>query len=487
MLNERDVAARLFERMLGKPAPAVSDAYPAWKRHALQVYENDGSQPLYRADNVKKTLDIYLHKGQRRVWDSARRFVFMIAGKQSGKTIYGPVWLYQQIMRRGAGDYLAVSATYDLFKLKMLPVIKDFFIKVLKIGKWRAGDRILEIMNPYTGEFDGDAPENEGWARIILRSADSEEGLQSASAKAAWLDEPGLYKGTVWKDVLGRLSLHRGAVLGTTTPYDLGWLKQIIYDPWFTGADDDIDVIQFSSKLSPFFSDEEYEMLRTKMQDWQFRMDYDAEFGRPPAAIYEDFIDKLRGEGGHKIARKDIRLLPHHPRFVAIDPGTVNPAKIWVAHITEEDIYVVYRAEKGGKRLTSKEHASKDVREARERGERIIWWAIGAKSEKYWREDYTSAGAKGVRAPDVAEVEKGIDRVTHLWKTWRLYVMSDLHELVGEILKYGREVDPVSGDVLPTIKDKSTYHLLDTVRYFAVQVVSKKKKWHVDTSIDNWA
>jgi hypothetical protein len=487
MLTERDLAARLFEQMTGKPAPAVTDDYPKWKQWDITVNEQDGSQPLYRSDRSRRALNLYLHEGQRRVWDSDRRFVFMIAGKQSGKTIYGPLWLFTQILARGAGDYLAVSATYDLFKLKMLPAIKEFFIQELQIGKWWAGDRILEIRNPYTGEFEAERADDPMWARIILRSADSEEGLQSATAKAAWLDEPGLYKATVWKDVLGRLSLHRGQVLGTTTPYDLGWLKQIIYDPWVKGLDTDIDVIQFSSKLSPFFSDEEYEMLRTKMQSWQFRMDYDAEFGRPPAAIYEDFLDKLRGEGGHKVPRKDIQLLPHHPRFVAIDPGTVNPAKIWIAHITEEDIYVVYRAEKGGKRLTSKEHARKDVREAKERGERVIWWAIGAKSEKYWREDYKTAGASSVKEPDVADVEKGIDRVTHLWKTFRLYVMDDLYDLIDEILKYSREVDPVSGDVLPTIKDKSKFHLLDTVRYFAVQVVSKKKTWRVDTSVDNWA
>lgn len=487
MLTEREVAAKLFERMTGQSAPAVTDAYPKWMMWETRVWEQDGSQPLYRADRSRRKLDIYLHEGQRRVWDSTRRFVFMIAGKQSGKTIYGPLWLFHQIMKRGAGDYLAVSATYDLFKLKMLPAIKEFFVNELGIGRWWAGDRILEIMNPYTGQFQAQRQDDPMWARIILRSADSEEGLQSATAKAAWLDEPGLYKPTVWKDVLGRLSLHRGEVLGTTTPYDLGWLKQIIYDPWESGENTEIDVIQFSSRLSPFFSDEEYEMLRTMMQSWQFRMDYDAEFGRPPAAIYEDFIDMLRGDGGHKVQRKSVKLLPHHPRFVAIDPGVVNPAKIWVAHITEEDVYVIYRAEKGGNRLTSKEHAKKDVQDAKERDERVIWWAIGAKSEKYWREDYKNAGAKSVKEPDVSDVEEGIDRVTHLWKTFRLYVMDDLHDLIDEILRYSREVDKVSGEVLPEIKDKGKFHLLDTVRYFAMQVVSKKKRWKVETTTDKWA
>ena len=129
---------------------------------------------------------------------------------------------------------------------------------------------------------------------------------------------------------------------------------------------------------------------------------------------------------------------------------------------------------------------AKDVGLSRENDERVIWWAIGAKSEKYWREDYAKAGAKGVKEPDVAAVEKGIDRVTHLWKTHQLYVMDDLYDLVAEILRYSRDVDVVSGDVLPTIKDKSKYHLLDAVRYFAVQVVKRTKSWSISTSQSNW-
>ena len=137
---------------------------------------------------------------------------------------------------------------------------------------------------------------------IILRTAESEAGMQSFSAKAAWMDEPGLYDARVWKDVRGRVSLAAGPVLGTTTPYDMGWLKQQIYDPWVQG-DPEIDVINFVSTVNPFFSQAEYESLQRTMQPYQYAMDYKAEFGRPPAAIYEDFIDALREDGGHKVRR----------------------------------------------------------------------------------------------------------------------------------------------------------------------------------------
>lgn len=480
-MNEREIAAGLFRQVFKREPPAAETRWDAW---AIEVGENDGTLPLYALNRAGGVLTVNLHEGQRRAWDSIRRFVFMIAGKQSGKTIFGPVWLFRTIQQMGGGDYLAISATYDLFKLKLLPALKQLFVHDLGVARYWAGDRVLELRDPGTGEF-GATFGHEGekmWGRIILRSADSEEGLQSASAKAAWMDEPGLYDPDVWKDVRGRLSLAEGPALGTTTPYDLGWLKQQIYDLWVKG-DPEMDVVQFSSRLSPFFSDAEYASLQRTMQTWQFRMDYDAEFGRPPAGIYEDFVDKDRADGGHKCKRF---VIPKDwPRMVSIDPGIVNPGKLWVAHDPAEDLYYIYRAEKGGERRTSKEHAAYDVQRARAGGERVIWWAVGAKSEKYWREDYKAAGATGVREPPVSDVEEGIDRAVQLIKQHRVYIFDDLVDFVDEMLRYARVIK--DGEVTKDIKDKSTFHLMDTFRYFAVQVVKGRVRARQSTGAGRYA
>ena len=77
------------------------------------------TKSLYQVENGK--LRLCLHPGQSRAWKSDRRFVFIIAGAQSGKTSFGSVWLYREIQCQGAGDYLAVTSSYDLFKLKLLP------------------------------------------------------------------------------------------------------------------------------------------------------------------------------------------------------------------------------------------------------------------------------------------------------------------------------------------------------------------------------
>lgn len=480
-MDERELAAGLFRGVFDADPPEPETPWSEW---VIDCQDNDGTQPLYELERERGVLTIYLHEGQRRAWESDRRFVFMIAGKQSGKTIFGPLWLLKMIQMLGGGDYLAISATYDLFKLKLLPALKQFFVHDLGIARYWAGDRILELRDPSTGEFGATySHEHEKmWGRIILRSADSEEGLQSASAKAAWMDEPGLYGPEVWKDVRGRLSLAEGPALGTTTPYDLGWLKQQVYDLWVRG-DPEIDVVQFSSRLSPFFSEAEYESLRRTMQDYQFRMDYDAEFGRPPAAILEDFVDADVSDGGHKYKRF---IIPNEwPRMVAVDPGVVNPGKVWVAHDVTRDIYHIYRAEKGGERRTSKEHAIFDVKRAQNAGERVIWWAVGAKSEKYWREDYKAAGAQGVREPTVTDVEEGIDRMVQLIKEHRVVVADDLVEFVDEILRYARVIK--NGEVTREIKDKSTFHLIDAFRYFAVQVVKGRTKARAGTGATRYA
>src|SRR5262245_59920458 len=98
---------------------------------------------LFTIASGKLTLD--LHPGQTEAWDSTARFVFIIAGSQSGKTSWGPWWLWREIMNRGSGDYLAVTATFDLFKLKMLPEMRNVFEHTLRIAHYWSGDKILEI------------------------------------------------------------------------------------------------------------------------------------------------------------------------------------------------------------------------------------------------------------------------------------------------------------------------------------------------------
>jgi hypothetical protein len=129
-------------------SPETADTkLPVWKTRPAEI-----GRPLWEWD-ADGTIWLNLHAGQQRAWESDRRFVLVLAGLQSGKTSYGPWWLAEQIRQLGQGDYIAATATYDLFKLKMLPALRECFETALGWGRYWSGDRIIELADPHTGQF----------------------------------------------------------------------------------------------------------------------------------------------------------------------------------------------------------------------------------------------------------------------------------------------------------------------------------------------
>jgi hypothetical protein len=394
---------------------------------------------LLHVENGK--LTIQLHPGQTRAWESKRRFVFIIAGTQSGKTSFMPVLLDREIKERGEGDYLAVTATYDLMKLKFLPEMRRYFEELFG-WEYAASDRALvRLYKPRM------------FSRIIMRSADAEGGLESASAKAALFDECGQdgVKVNAWEALLRRLSLSQGRVLAGTTPYNLGWLKTQIFDKW-RGGDPDIQVVQFKSTMNPAFPVEEYERARRTLPAWKFEMFYNGNFSRPAGMIYEDFSQN------HIVPAFDIPA--NWPRYLGVDFGAVHTAKIYVAQDPTSKLNYLYREALDGNMTTAQQVAS--VRKYNERN--LIAWG-GAKSETQQRWDWGAAGLS-VGEPYIADVEAGINRVIALLKEKRLFVFSSCAGIIDEFGTYSRELD-AGGQPTEKIKNKSDYHHLDALRYVA--------------------
>jgi hypothetical protein len=385
-------------------------------------------------------IRLHLHSGQTKAWDSSRRFVFVVAGTQGGKTSFGPWWLWREVKQQGAGDYLAVTATYDLFKLKMLPEMRRVFCELLPGWTWVASDRVIVS--------------DDGQTRIILRSANAPGGLESATAKAAWLDECGQddFRLESWEAVLRRLSLSRGRVLGTTTPYNLGWLKSEVYDRWRAG-DADYEVVQFKSTQNPRFPLAEYERAKASLPRWKFEMFYNGEFARPAGLIYEDFDENL-----HKV--KPFPIPPEWPRYVGIDFGAVHTALVWIAENPETKCYYLYRESlQGG--MSTNQHAA--GARASAKGQNVVRWTGGARSETQQRMDWNAAGIPVNESP-IIDVEAGIDRVIELFKTKRLFIFSDCRGVIDELGTYSRVLDD-HGQPTEKIKDKETFHRLDALRY----------------------
>lgn len=430
------------------------------------IAHNEKRDRLYEV--VGDTVHLYLHPGQWRAWESERRIIAMVAGSQGGKTSFGPWWLYSRILRRGTGDYIAATATYDLLKLKMLLELRTVFEDVLKIGRYWKGDKVMEIADPVTGKFLANYADDPMYARIILRAASASGGLESLTGKDAWLDEFGQDSVPLdaYEAVQRRLTLNQGSSLLTTTPYNMGWLKQQIVDR--ADFDPDIDLIQFESIENPAFPQAEFDRLRATMPEWKFNLFHRGLFTRPPGMIYSDFINEYRDSGGHKV--KPFEVPAAWPRFVGIDPGANNMALVWLAHDPDADIYYLYRESLDGKKATA-EHAHDAAALAKRHNERVIRWFMGQKSEAQARLDWAAGGLRNVFEPPFADVEAGIDKVIGLLREYRLYIFDTCTGVLDEIGRYSRKLDD-SGQVTEVIRDKQTFHRMDALRYAAVGVTA---------------
>ena len=88
---------------------------------------------------------------------------------------------------------LAVTSTRTCYsRSKMLPSLRHVFEDVTGDGRYWPAGRVIEIKDPVTGKFWARRADDRMYARIILRSADTGGGLESSTAKAAWLDEAGM-------------------------------------------------------------------------------------------------------------------------------------------------------------------------------------------------------------------------------------------------------------------------------------------------------
>lgn len=417
---------------------------------------------LYYWDGVN--LKLGFHAGQQCAWDSAFQYTYILAGTQSGKTSFGPWWLWREIYDeldpqgrptpwgwgKGGGDYLAVTSTYDLFKLKLLPELRMIFEKVLGLGRYWAGVKVIELRDPSTGRFWAKNADDPMWGRIILRSAQSKGGLESSTAKAAWLDECGQpeFGLDAYEAVLRRLSLARGRILGTTTLYQLGWLKTQVYDKARAGHPS-YRIIQFPSYVNPLFSKEEYEAAAERLPLWKLLMFYRGEFSRPAGLIYDVWNEE-------EMVIPWFEIDPEWPVYGGFDPGNVAAGALRVVHNPDTDIYYITDEYlQGGK--TAKEHA----RSLKDWNCQRLWG--GAPGENQWRLEL-GAGGLLVEPPLTTEVELGINCVYGLNKKKQVYVFDTCKRYIDMKTTYSRKLD-ASGEPTEEIKDKSKYHLLDVERY----------------------
>jgi hypothetical protein len=331
----------------------------------------------------------------------------------------------------------------------LVPEYEEVFSHVLGVGVYRKSDKTMYI------EMDGIK------AKIFFGSADKPESLESATAKAAHLDEVGqkTFKLDSWEAILRRLSINQGRVLGTTTLYNFGWMKTQVYNRWVEG-DKDFDIIQVSSITNPAFPKEEYYRAQRTLPTWKFDLFYRGLYTKPAGMVYDCFDDT-------KHVIKPFALNPKWSRYAGYDFGGVNTAGVWIAEEpffdilgNEKPIYYLYREYLNGG-LTIGEHSNNF--KTLTAGERIVRHVGGSHSEEQWRRDFAVNGIP-IQEPDIKDVEVGIQRVYSLIKENRLFIFNTCPNTIDQFNSYSRVLGE-NDQPTDKIQDKEAYHYIDATRY----------------------
>lgn len=417
------------------------------------------------------------HLAQEMTWDSPYRITLMSAGTQGGKTSFGPWWLQREIYSmRGLGDYIAVTSSFDLFKLKMLPAMLTVFEGILGVGRYWGGDRVIELRDPKTGDFWAKRATDQMWGRIILRSADALGGLESATAKGAWLDECGQDRFTfnAYKAIRRRVALHRGRILMTSTLYGLGWLTYQIIDPAIADGktrieqigeseieltdcpERDVRVVQFDSILNPAFPMQEYEEARQLLPDEEFQMFYRGRKAIRRFLIYDTF-DLVT------MTCEPFPIPPTWRRFAGMDFGGAHTSAVFYAEEPGTGRLYAYREYLAGDKDIS-EHV-KDLLQG-EIGIPLVYG--GARSEDQWRREFGANGLP-IHPPETDDVDLGINRVYAQHTLGNIIYFKNLSGIIEEKGRYRRKRDK-EGKTTDDIENKNAFHRLDAERYLIATI-----------------
>lgn len=411
-----------------------------------EVKKPDGSRGL-RPD---------FHAGQRKAWASKKRVVAVIAGVRSGKTSFGAFWLWREMQQCGPGDYLMVAPNYPLIDKAAGPEIQSLFERQLRLGSVRTNPWQFRVSPEGHAKLWPQTP-MERPSRILFGHADDPDSLEAMTVKAAWLDECGQkrFRLASWEAVQARLSIDQGRALLTSRPYDLGWLKQRIYDPWEAakGNHPDIDLIRFDSTANPSFPPEEFARARRELPGWKFAMVYQAHFERPAGLIYTSFDQQAHIIPPFKIDDK-------WPRYLGLDFGGINTCALFYAK-DPAGIYYLYREYYPKVGRTAAQHVAAILAGEKQRPTAVG----GSKSEGQWRNEFAAAGL-GVSEPAVKEVDVGIGRVFAAHAAGKVRVFSTCTGYIDEKMSYSYRCDE-TGEPLGTgeIDSKEDYHHMDAERY----------------------
>lgn len=297
-----------------------------------------------------------------------------------------------------------------------------------------------------------------GRGKIYCRSLDDPNSIEGMTLGWIWADEAGQMSHEAWINMQGRVSIKKGPIFITTTPYNMGWLYYDFYERWKQG-DKDYKVVQFRSSDSPYFPKDEYERAKRTMDARIFRRAYDGQFERMEGLVYEDFstgyiTDNIPSSFDHVIA--------------GIDWGFKAPTAICILGIKDNVFYLI--DEYYGREKTQEEIRGVALNYKEQYGIKE-WYPDTARPDAI--EDFNR---NGLHCLDVnKDIAWGVSKVSGIMREERLKVHPKCKNFLIEIEHY-HYPEKQEGKETKEVPVGVDDHLMDALRYALSSVSNIERK-----------
>lgn len=377
---------------------------------------------------------IELHEKQFEAFDFKTQFCAAIAGVRGGKTFVGAVWAGEQIANR-PGNGLITAPDYKTLNDATLNTFFQLFPQYRKFYKQQKS--LIELPDK----------------TIFLRSLDNPLSPEGITASWAWGDEAGKYKLLAWTVLRSRVSLVKGPILLTTTPYNMGWLYQDFFIPWQRGEDPDLTVVSWRSVDNPFFPSDVYEAEKKRLPPAEFKRRYEGVFERMQGLVYNLKPWHLVDHDGEE--RAEIVL-------GGIDWGFSNPAALIVIKIIDGAYFIVDEWYETGK--TTGQIIDAAIAMQNKWGVNR-WYADSANPEKI-AEANTNTGLNVIAfKKNTDSITSGVGYIQQCLLENRLFVRRGLKNILAEFETYQYPEANEDGKVRKDEPMPFDNHLMDAMRY----------------------
>jgi len=360
------------------------------------------------------------------------QFGAAVAGVQSGKTFLGAYWAGKKITEFPKSSGAIIAPTYNILRAATLKKFFDVFPQLRSHFKEQKG----EIHLP-TGGI------------VYVRSADNPLGIEGITANWIWLDEGGMTSQLTWTVLRSRVSMTRGQILITTTPYNMGWLYMDFFIPWKEQADKNFSFFTWKSIENPYFSKEFYNAEKNRLRPEEFSRRYEGQFNKMVGLVYDlpetQIVEPL-----------DVNTKTE-ARIIGVDWGFRNPAAIGVWYLKDNAWYKVDEW-KQSERTTAEIIQVLQNKLSEHKATKI--YPDPAEPDRI--EECRRAGLPVMETNK--DIKGGVSYIQQLIREKRFFIGNNCRETLDEISMY-HYPEPQEGKVEKDLPEKFNDHLVDCDRY----------------------